>query len=109
MRNAMQVCEAFSLLAELAMKDGADKQPLAQFWERDIGRWHVSLNRENISRKNEAGDDVPPYTAVVTFNGWPAGMIDPRGGIIAAGAAANEDTFIAAIKEQLSNSQRAET
>jgi len=31
----MQICEAFFLLVKLAIKDGADKPPSAQFWERN--------------------------------------------------------------------------
>lgn len=103
--KADQVSEAFVLLAELALAEGVADTPLG-IWERAFDPWHVSLNRDNIARKNVRGLEVPPYSAMVTFNGWPAGIIDPRGGILAAGAAANEDTFIAAIKEQLRADQR---
>ena len=46
-------------------------------------------------------DDLPPFCFKITFNGWPAGLIDPRGGVIAAGTAANEDVFIRDIQTEL--------
>lgn len=55
---------------------------------RTVGVWKIALNGKDFQAKIE-------------FNGWPAGIIDPHGGIIAAGEAANEDTFIAAIEADL--------
>ena len=57
-------------------------------YKRTVGDWTIELASANLQAK-------------LTFNGWPAGIIDPMGGIIAAGAAANEDTFIAAIEADL--------
>ena len=56
-------------------------------------RWVVKVNghREQV-------ESVPPFSALLEFNGWPAGIIDPFGGTIAAGELANEDTFIAAME-----------
>ena len=41
------------------------------------------------------------FEAYVEFNGWPAGILDPAGGVLAAGEVANEDTFRAAILRAL--------
>lgn len=41
------------------------------------------------------------FECVVWFNGWLAGVMDPYSGIIAAGEAANEGTFIAAIRARI--------
>jgi hypothetical protein len=42
--------------------------------------------------------ELPAMTCMVTYNGWPAGMLGPFGGIIAAGDAANERSFIDALR-----------
>ena len=57
-------------------------------FNRTVGLWEIALNGKEIQ-------------AAIKFNGWPAGIIDPQGGIIAAGDVANEDTFIAAIEADL--------
>lgn len=98
----MNISEAFMLIADLADKDDAapvNKHPGC--WERAVGKWHISVNGHREPRKNAEGMEVPPFSAVLTFNGWPAGIIDPSGGVIAAGAVANEDTFIEALKTEL--------
>lgn len=81
---------AFMGCVALAVKDGS--KPLAelpgQTYHRTVGVWEIALCDS-------------PIQAKLKFNGWPAGIIDPRGGIIAAGEAANEDTFIAAIETDL--------
>lgn len=97
----MEICEAFSVIAELALKDGVDSLPVGEFWDREVGPWHISLNRDCDTRRNSDGMKVPAFSAALKFNGFPAGIIDPRGGIIAAGSLANEDTFIAAIKAEI--------
>lgn len=51
--------------------------------------WGVTLNPTN-----ERIGDVEPFNMHITWGGFPAGTIDPFGGIIAAGEAANEATFI---------------
>ena len=62
----------------------------------ECGKWKIEMHgsKEDI-------DDLPMATVRVTYNGWPAGFVNAAGGIIAAGAAANEDTFIEALKEAL--------
>lgn len=96
----MNVSEAFALVCELAIKDGVDKMPRGM-WERDIGNWHISLNRTLEERANAKGMKVPEFSVMLEWNGFPAGIIDPNGGMIAAGSEANEDSFIAAIKKEI--------
>lgn len=36
------------------------------------------------------GPEVPPFGIYLEFNGWPAGVVTPGGGCIAAGGVANE-------------------
>lgn len=89
----------FMLLARLATKD--DAAPLNKHpgcWEREIGEWWIAVNGHEDAIKCSHGAEVPPFNCYVEFNGWPAGLFDPLGGIIAAGAAANEETFAAAVE-----------
>jgi hypothetical protein len=92
----------FILLARLAEKDNA--APLnkhAGCWERQIGEWWIAINGHRDEVKCSKGPRVPPFNCYCEFNGWPAGIFDPHGGVIAAGAAANEETFAAAIEAEL--------
>lgn len=67
-----------------------------------FGLWTALLNGSDKPVAPEGGKQtLPPFDIYVTFNGWPAGVIGPDGGILAAGDAANEDTFIAAIEAEL--------
>ncbi len=81
---------AFMGCCALALKDKTG--PLTDLpnstFNRTVGPWEIALNGQKIS-------------ASLKFNGWPAGVIDPQGGIIAAGDVANEDAFIAAIEADL--------
>lgn len=87
----------------LAMKDGVERirDVPGGIWRRDIGaHWKVAMNGSAETRKFE-GCPLDPYSIFVEFNGFPAGIINPAGGVIAAGSLANEDTFIAAIEADL--------
>lgn len=62
--------------------------------EHRVGPWRV---RWNGGKEEQEG--IPPFHMVVYYNGFPAGVMNPGIGLLAAGAAANEDTFIAAFTE----------
>jgi hypothetical protein len=95
-----ELTEAFLEIAHLAERLGiANIRALPGCWEHQIDkRWWIAVNANENATVCSRGPTVPPYSAYVEFNGWPAGIINPRGGVIAAGAAANEDAFIAALK-----------
>lgn len=98
------ISEAFVLLAELAQKDGiASARDFEACWERQIGEhWWIALNAHKEAKPQTHSDaKVEPFHCYLEFNGWPAGIINPYGGIIAAGDAANEDAFISAIQAEL--------
>jgi hypothetical protein len=99
----MTYCEAFGVIAELALKLGA--HPMNRHpgcWEYRVDEnWVIAVNGHRDERQTKAGVRVMPFSCYVEFNGWPAGVIDPTGGIIAAGGLANETTFIAALKVAL--------
>ncbi len=68
-------------------------------WEHEVdGRWKLYVNGHRDPIPCSTGTVVPAFSAYVTFNGWPAGILDPWGGVIAAGDAANADTFREALQ-----------
>jgi len=91
----MTLSLAFSLIADLALARGL--QALNRFpglWAcRVDDKWHLKLNPHQ-----EEIENVPPFNAMIFWGDLPAGLIDPTGGVIAAGSAANEDAFIAALR-----------
>lgn len=98
-----EISLAFASVCELATTLGARNiKDLPGCWETQIdGRWYVAVNGHNVETKTSRGAEVPPFHCYVEFNGWPAGIFSPRGGVIAAGAAANEDTFVAACQKRI--------
>jgi hypothetical protein len=92
--------EAFCEMIELTRRLGVvNIKNLPGCWEHQVdAQWHIAVNGQPQTVKASNGAEVPPYTMYVTYNGWPAGLISPNSGWIAAGAGANEDTFIAALK-----------
>lgn len=102
--------DAYAWLLELATVLGA--APVTEHaacWETtftgvDGGEWFVALHAQTgkliaCSR----GSKVPAFTFYIEWNGWPAGLIDPSGGVIAAGELANESTLIDAVKKQIAS------
>jgi hypothetical protein len=65
-----------------------------EFGDPDRG-WYVAVNAHEAPVKCYAGAEVPPFHAYVMWFGFPAGLITPAEGTIAAGAAANMDTLLA--------------
>jgi hypothetical protein len=96
----MAICAAFCAVVELGQRRGVERvNQLAGCWEVKIDeRWWFALNGHEKPTPCAAGVDVEPFSVYVTYNGWPAGMFNPRGGWIAAGEGANEDAFIAAVR-----------
>lgn len=96
----LQINEAFSKIAALADALGVRAiDTLHGCWEFQVDeQWWISLNGHKEKTKDSHGAEVPPYHAVVEYNGWPAGIIGPANGIIAAGSCANENSFIAALE-----------
>ena len=102
MAAGIQVPEAMMAICELGLAVGA--APLnkhAGCWELRIDeQWEIAMNGHDSPTKCSYGCDVPPFAVYVQFNGWPAGVIHPTGGWIAAGEVANEDAFIAAVRRR---------
>lgn len=95
------LCEAFVRVAELCEARG--EHPLSRYegcWECVVDQhWKLAVNGHPEPKKCGLSDTaIEPFHCYVTFNGWPAFIFNPYGGGGAAGAIANEDAFIAAVK-----------
>jgi hypothetical protein len=106
----VQVMEAFAKIAALGCALGVrDINKLPGCWEHQVDKqWWISLNGHKETIKNSDDFDVPPFHAAIKYNGWPAGLISPAGGVIAAGSRANENTFIAALEAATEQAKRRE-
>lgn len=91
---------AMAKVCELGLAVGA--APLNKregCWECQVDqRWWLAMNGHHEDQTIATGEVVKPFTCYIKYNGWPAGVLDFGGGIIAAGEGANEDTFIAALE-----------
>jgi hypothetical protein len=87
------VCETFLLIAERCAEVYGAPLPKRLLTLGNAEGWRLTLNTtvEKIDR-------YEPVSAYVEWNEWPAGIIDPFGGCIAAGAAANLETFLEWLK-----------
>lgn len=99
----MRVCEAFVQACETACH-GNDTPLKGRVADFTRGGWRVVINGTEADHEVALSDEcmgatVPPVHMAVFWNGWLAGILNPAGGVLAAGEAANEDTFIAAMKE----------
>ncbi len=104
MAEERPLCEAFLKITELALALGVEKiNELPHLWFHEIDdHWSIAVNGHDADR-HFVGDptmmsiDVPRFSAAIWWNGWLAGIVDPYAGVIADGAEANEDTFVAAL------------
>lgn len=95
------VCEAFAKLCDLCIARGeapANKHPGC--WEVQLDkRWWIAFNgHKEPKQSSKGGPSVDPFHCYVEYNGWPAGVFTPYGGVIAAGEGANESMFIQALE-----------
>jgi len=98
-----QVCEAFAALAELCIAlDAAPATKHERCWEQQIDeRWWIAFNGHKEPVGCSDGSMVEPFHCYVKYCGWPAGVFAPWGGVIAAGEAANEEIFLAAVRARM--------
>lgn len=96
-----RICEAFMVVALLC--EARNEHPISKYegcWECTVDeRWKLAVNGHTTPKLCSLSDQpIAPFDCYVTFNGWPAFIFNPYGGGGAAGEAANENTFIAAVK-----------
>ena len=94
----------FVLFAKLAEKDGVTPlhEKVKGCWERQIDEnWWIALNGTNKAQTCSTGAEVPPFSAYVTWLGWPSGILNPHGGTLVAHPNANEELFAAALEKAI--------
>lgn len=93
--------KAYAAATDYAITQGAeDIKSLPGCYEADVdGTWWIAINGHSGPIECSRGGEVLPFHVYVEFNGWPAGVLGPAGGILAGSEAANEETFIAALEE----------
>ena len=90
------VSVVMDLLAQLGIQDGV--APLRGPYVRQIDEhWRVCLNPDEAPY-HWGGFTIPRFHCAIEFNGWPAGLLNPFEGTIAAGKVANEEALIAALR-----------
>ena len=77
-------------------------------WESQVDDgWFVAFNGHGEPTPTRGGKGrgdggatimVEPFSVYVEWYGWPAGILTPGGGTMAAGAEANAQTFVAALE-----------
>ena len=101
----MKVLTTFELVADVALKKlMAEGYPDLMHYPGRVQTFTVGAEREwevTINGNPRPKDGQPPFSAYVTFNGFPAGVLTAQEGIIAGGKVANEETFIAALRAEL--------
>jgi hypothetical protein len=91
----------FMAIADYAIRKGA--APLHRHvgcWEAQVdASWWIAVNGHGTPMATSRGGEMlPPYHAYVEYHGWPAGLLHAGGGVMAAGEAANEETFRTALE-----------
>lgn len=68
-------------------------------WEFQPGEgWFVAVNGHNTPAQCSHGTEVPPFHAYIAWNEFPAGIIGPTDGVLAAGSVANESSLLSALR-----------
>lgn len=96
------VSEAYYLLTEYCYQQGhRDIKDLEGCLEVQVNQqWWFAVNGHREPMKCSKDVEVLPFNIYLEYNGWPAGMVGPDGGVIAAGSEASEDDLIKALKEK---------
>ena len=97
------ISEVFALLIDWSTQLGAENiSALPGCWENRLGEhWRVAINGHRDPCSDSTGAEVPPYHAYLEYRGWPAGLVNPRGGTIVNGEGANEDALIEVLRQEI--------
>ena len=98
----IKACTFINIIAGKSLLEMSGKRWAGNIDKNWIIAVHANRDREvEFKPKGTMGGKAEFGIMLVWFNGWLAGMLDPGGGVIAAGELANEDTFIEAIDKKL--------
>ena len=98
--NVGPLTDAMCAVADLGFAMGIhDICKLPGCYELQIDKhWWIAMNGHWEKIKCSKGVTIDPFHCYVEWNGWPAGIFSAFGGSIVCGEAANENTFIEAVK-----------
>jgi hypothetical protein len=98
-KKDIEMVAAFVEIAKLAAAYNLPPlNELPNVWECKVDEhWTIVVNGHK-EKKQWHDIEIAPFHCYVEFNGFPAGIFSPRGGSIAAGELANEETFINAVR-----------
>ncbi len=91
-----RVCTVFYAVSKLCevLKEAPIKDKV---WEHKIDdHWFIKINGHSKEMQG-----IPAFHMTIEYDGFPAGILSPFEGTIAAGTEANEDTFIEAVEKKL--------
>ena len=96
----MDVSELMMEVVALAERLGVKRiNELPGCWELQVDDdWWIACNGHREPMECSRGMKVQPFEVGVYWGDWPAGQFGAGGGVIASGAAANEETLLAALK-----------
>ena len=103
----IKACEFINIIIGKSLIEMSGKR-----WAGNIDKnWQIAIHAnkdQEVEFKPEGtmGGKAGFGIMLVWFNGWLAGMLDPGGGVIAAGELANEDRFIKAIDKRLNDLEK---
>ena len=103
----IKACEFINIIIGKSLIEMSGKR-----WAGNIDKnWQIAIHAnkdQEVEFKPEGtmGGKAEFGIMLVWFNGWLAGMLDPGGGVIAAGELANEDRFIKAIDKRLNDLEK---
>jgi hypothetical protein len=99
-------CEAFALVAELGCLRGIVLPRYPGCWEFEAGGWWLAVNGHRTPTRCSRGVDVPPLSAYVERGVFPAGILDPLGGVMVGWDGATENGLIAALRSAITAAKK---
>ncbi len=117
MNEPQEIPQVFAKIVELCEALGVSNiKELPGCWKHRIDdQWKIWVNGHDrpitIRWPGVIRDkvEIPPFHAYIEFEGWPAGLVSPKGGTMVAGRVAHKDTFIEALDraiKEAKNEQR---
>lgn len=95
------ITELFAAIVQYGARRGVEGiNTLPGCWEFEPAPgWFIAVNGhdEKMSLSKRSDVLVDPFTAYVEWHGFPAGIITPTSGILAAGSEANEQALLTAL------------
>ena len=92
--------EIFGAVAEYGYRTGVrNVKDMSACWEVQVDEhWRFAMaGKDGLSASD--GTPVPRANIYITYNGWPAGIIDINSGEFAASSVANESAFLTALSK----------